>query len=147
MEVISSSLEQTAALGQKLGASLKPGMVITLSGDLGAGKTTFTQAIAKGLGITRVVSSPTFTILKQYQGRLELNHFDAYRLEGQDLDLGFEELIDSDAVSIIEWANYMEELLPVDRLEITITRVNDTSRKFSFHPIGNEYEKLIEVIS
>lgn len=146
MEVISKSLHETDDLGIKLGENLEPGMVITLSGDLGAGKTTFTKGIAKGLGITKVISSPTFTILKQYSGRLNLNHFDAYRLEGQDSELGFEELIDSDDVSIIEWADYIAEIIPDERLEITIEYIDDSTRKFKFVPRGERYNKLVEVL-
>lgn len=80
-------------MGNRLGLLLQPNMLLTLSGDLGAGKTAFTKGIGQGLGITKVINSPTFTILKQYQGRLNLSHFDAYRLEGQDDDLGFEEIL------------------------------------------------------
>ena len=76
-----NNLEETIALGNRLGLLLQPNMLLTLSGDLGAGKTTFTKGIGQGLGITKVINSPTFTILKQYQGRLNLSHFDAYRLE------------------------------------------------------------------
>ena len=95
-----NNLEETIALGNRLGLLLQPNMLLTLSGDLGAGKTTFTKGIGQGLGITKVINSPTFTILKQYQGRLNLSHFDAYRLEGQDDDLGFEEIFDSDDVCV-----------------------------------------------
>jgi len=115
-----NNLEETIALGNRLGLLLQPNMLLTLSGDLGAGKTTFTKGIGQGLGITKVINSPTFTILKQYQGRLNLSHFDAYRLEGQDDDLGFEEIFDSDDVCVVEWANFIEDILPVDRLTIEI---------------------------
>ena len=103
-----NNLEETIALGNRLGLLLQPNMLLTLSGDLGAGKTTFTKGIGQGLGITKVINSPTFTILKQYQGRLNLSHFDAYRLEGQDDDLGFEEIFDSDDVCVVEWAKLMK---------------------------------------
>ena len=93
-----NNLDETIELGKQLGELLKPNMLITLSGDLGAGKTTFTKGIGLGLEIKKIINSPTFTILKQYQGRLNLSHFDAYRLEGQDDDLGFEEIFDSDDV-------------------------------------------------
>ena len=85
---------------------------ITLEGDLGAGKTTFTKALAKGLGIKRTVNSPTFTILKQYEGRLPLNHLDVYRLGESDEDLGWDELFYGDAVSVVEW------VMPVSRVPL-----------------------------
>ena len=96
-----NSLEETIELGNRLGRVLKPNMLITLSGDLGAGKTTFTKGIGQGLEIKKIINSPTFTILKQYSGRLKLSHFDAYRLEGQDDDLGFEEIFDSDDICVV----------------------------------------------
>ena len=90
--------DETLVFGEYLGKLLKPHMLLTLNGDLGAGKTTFTKGIGKGLGIKRIITSPTFTILKQYQGNYQLSHFDAYRLEGQSEDLGFEEIFDSDDI-------------------------------------------------
>ena len=101
-----NNLDETIELGKQLGELLKPNMLITLSG-----KTTFTKGIGLGLEIKKIINSPTFTILKQYQGRLNLSHFDAYRLEGQDDDLGFEEIFDSDDVCVVEWANYIEDIL------------------------------------
>ena len=85
-----------------------------------AGKTTLTQSIAKGLGITKTVSSPTFTICKIYHGRLPLYHFDAYRLEGSDEELGFEEMIEGDGLAVIEWPQYIESMIPEDVLNISI---------------------------
>lgn len=87
-----TSVEETQALAHRLAALLEPQTTITLEGDLGTGKTTFTQALAKGLGITRTVNSPTFTIMKQYNGRLPLNHLDVYRLADSDEDLGWDEI-------------------------------------------------------
>lgn len=139
-----NNLEETIALGNRLGLLLQPNMLLTLSGDLGAGKTTFTKGIGQGLGITKVINSPTFTILKQYQGRLNLSHFDAYRLEGQDDDLGFEEIFDSDDVCVVEWANYIEDILPTERLEIEIKKIDENAREFIFRAIGSRYEQLLE---
>ena len=138
---------ETIALGKRLGALLQPCMLLTLSGDLGAGKTTFTKGIGQGLGITKVINSPTFTILKQYQGRLNLSHFDAYRLEGQDDDLGFEEIFDSDDVSVVEWANFIEDILPDERLEIIINKIDEDARKFKFIAKGKKYEQILEVLA
>lgn len=139
-----NNLEETIALGNRLGLLLQPNMLLTLSGDLGAGKTTFTKGIGQGLGITKVINSPTFTILKQYQGRLNLSHFDAYRLEGQDDDLGFEEIFDSDDVCVVEWANFIEDILPTERLEIEIKKIDENAREFIFRAIGSRYEQLLE---
>lgn len=136
------SPEETEAFALRMAALLKPQDILTLEGDLGAGKTTFTKGLAKGLGIKRTVNSPTFTILKQYSGNLELNHFDVYRLENSDEDIGFDELFESDAVSVIEWAQFIEEYLPKERLEIKIVRVSEEGRIIELHPTGERYETL-----
>lgn len=142
-----NNLEETIALGNQLGKLLQPNMLLTLSGDLGAGKTTFTKGIGEGLGIKKVINSPTFTILKQYQGRLNLSHFDAYRLEGQDDDLGFEEIFDSDDVCVVEWANFIEDILPPERLEIEIRKVDENKRNIIFKANSKKYEKIVEALS
>ncbi|RHW32370.1 tRNA (adenosine(37)-N6)-threonylcarbamoyltransferase complex ATPase subunit type 1 TsaE [Lysinibacillus yapensis] len=138
------SLEETQNLAFALARVLGPQDTITLEGDLGAGKTTFTQALAKGLGITRTVNSPTFTIMKQYEGRLPFNHLDVYRLEDSDEDLGWEEIFYGEAVTVVEWAHLIEDDLPDERLAIEIYRVDDHARKFVFKPIGERYERLCE---
>ena len=142
-----NNLEETIALGNRLGLLLQPNMLLTLSGDLGAGKTTFTKGIGQGLGITKVINSPTFTILKQYQGRLNLSHFDAYRLEGQDDDLGFEENFDSDDVCVVEWANFIEDILPVDRLTIEIKKIDENIREFVFKTNSEKYAQVVEALT
>lgn len=139
-----NSEQETKALAEQLAVRLHAGDVLTLEGDLGAGKTTFTKSVAKGLGITRNVNSPTFTILKQYEGRLPLNHLDVYRLADSDEDLGWDELFYGDAVSIIEWAHLIEEDLPAERLAIQILRLDENARKFTFMPLGERYEQLCE---
>ena len=139
-----NSEQETEMLALQIADQLKPGDVLTLEGDLGAGKTTFTKSVAKGLGITRNVNSPTFTILKQYEGRLPLNHLDVYRLADSDEDLGWDELFYGDAVSIIEWAHLIEEDLPPERLAIQIHRLDEDKRKFTFMPFGKRYEQLCE---
>ena len=142
-----NNLEETIALGNRLGLLLQPNMLLTLSGDLGAGKTTFTKGIGQGLGITKVINSPTFTILKQYQGRLNLSHFDAYRLEGQDDDLGFEEIFDSDDVCVVEWANFIEDIFPVDRLTIEIKKIDENIREFVFKTNSEKYAQVVEALT
>jgi len=143
-EQIINSEQETEKLAYQIADKLEPSDVLTLEGDLGAGKTTFTKSVAKGLGITRNVNSPTFTILKQYEGRVPLNHLDVYRLADSDEDLGWDELFYGDAVSIIEWAHLIKEDLPPERLAIQILRLEDDKRKFTFTPFGQRYERLCE---
>ncbi|MDN4608404.1 tRNA (adenosine(37)-N6)-threonylcarbamoyltransferase complex ATPase subunit type 1 TsaE [Sporosarcina highlanderae] len=141
------SQEETEQIAMKLASLLSPPDVLTLEGDLGAGKTTFTKALAKGLGITRTVNSPTFTILKQYEGEDFLfNHLDVYRLADSDEDLGWNELFYGDAISVVEWAHLIEDDLPSERLEIRLQHTGDTSRKLLFVPIGVRFEKICEAI-
>src|SRR5690625_5472344 len=103
-QIKTHSMEETMTLGSELSVILDPNDVITLEGDVGVGKTAFTKGIAKGLQISRMVTSPTFTIVKQYQGTLALNHMDAYRLEHSEEDIGFDEYFNSGGVSVVEWA-------------------------------------------
>lgn len=138
------SLAETEKLATKLAALLSPPDVLTLEGDLGAGKTTFTQAMARALGITRTVSSPTFTILKQYEGKYPFNHLDVYRLEGSDEDLGWDELFYGDAISVVEWAHLIEEDLPTERLEIRLVHGGNDTRNITIKPFGEHYEKICE---
>ena len=133
--------------GEKLASYLFPGAILTLEGDLGAGKTTFTKGIGKGLGIQKIINSPTFTIVKIYQGNLPLYHFDAYRLEGQDDDLGFEEIFDSDDVCVVEWANFIEDILPVDRLTIEIKKIDENIREFVFKTNSEKYAQVVEALT
>ena len=142
-EINVNCIEDTMNLGEKLGDLLKPGCLITLSGDLGAGKTTFTKSIGKSLGVKKVINSPTFTILKSYYGKMPLHHIDAYRLEGITQDLGFEELFEDDGVCIIEWPDFILDQLPMERLDIEIRRIDDEKRLFLFNPIGETYEKIV----
>ena len=141
------SLEETEHIANTLAGLLSPPDVITLEGDLGAGKTTFTQALARSLGITRTVNSPTFTILKQYEGRVPLNHLDVYRLADSDEDLGWDELFYGDAISVVEWAHLIKDDLPAERLEIQIKHTGDSSRKIMFIPKGERFEKICEAIT
>lgn len=143
------SLKETGELGLKLASLLKPGMLITLSGDLGAGKTTFTKYLGKGLGVKKTINSPTFTILKIYQGTaMPIYHIDAYRLEGITQDLGFEEYFEDDGLCVIEWPHFIEDQLPKKRLDIAITRQEGEgeTRMFTFTPNGSEYEAIVEAL-
>ena len=106
--------------------------VILLNGDLGAGKTTLTQFIGKYLGVKRNINSPTFNIIKSYKGKeLKLHHMDCYRLEDSDEDLGFNEYFEDDAVTIIEWSQFIQEFLPEEYLVINITTINESQRQIN----------------
>ncbi|AQU78293.1 MULTISPECIES: tRNA (adenosine(37)-N6)-threonylcarbamoyltransferase complex ATPase subunit type 1 TsaE [Planococcus] len=145
--IMLNSPEETEVFAATLASKLEPGDLLTLAGGLGAGKTTFTKGLAKGLGIQRMVNSPTFTILKQYSGRLDLNHFDVYRLENSEEDIGFDEFFSSEAVSVIEWAIFIEDYLPKERLEITINRQSEQGREIILKPIGKRYENLCKELN
>lgn len=136
------STEETWQLSKELAQKLQPGDVITLEGDLGAGKTTFTKGLAVGLDISRNVSSPTFTIIKEYQGRLPLYHMDVYRLEDSYEDLGFDEYFEGQGVTVVEWAHLIEEQLPNELLQIKITHGEENSRTLTITPKGKRYEML-----
>lgn len=143
-EIISNSEKETKEIAKFLATLLKRRDLITLEGDLGAGKTTFTKGIAEGLKIKRPVTSPTFTIMKQYEGTLPLYHIDAYRLEHSDEDIGFDEYIYGDGITVIEWASFIEEYLPEERLNITIKLLNEEKRKITFKPIGEHFQTIVE---
>lgn len=143
-KVKTDSLEETHQLGEILGRSAMANMVFLLDGDLGAGKTTLTQGIAKGLDIHKNVTSPTFTIQKIYHGRLPLYHIDAYRLEGVDQDLGFEEYFYDDGLTVIEWSQFVPDLIPEEYMRISIKLLEENSREFVFTAVGSQYEKLLE---
>ena len=130
------SAQETFALGQRIGLEALPGQVYTLIGDLGVGKTVFTQGVADGLGITEPVNSPTFTILQVYEeGRLPLYHFDVYRIgDVEEMDeIGYEDYFYGDGVCLIEWANLIEEILPEKYTEIRIEK--DLEKGFDYRKI------------
>ncbi len=145
-EWTSNRVDDTVNFSKHLATLLQPGDVITLEGDLGAGKTAFTKGLALGLGIQRNVNSPTFTIIKEYQGTMPLYHMDVYRLEDSDEDLGFDEYFEGDGVTVVEWAHLIEEKLPEERLNIFIYHQGEDTRKFVFKPIGKRYEDLCKEI-
>ena len=139
MVIETRSAKKTFLLGEKIGKEARAGQVYTLIGDLGVGKTVFTQGMAKGLGIKEPVSSPTFTIVQVYEeGRLPFYHFDVYRIgDVEEMDeIGFDDYIYGDGVSLIEWANLIEEILPEKRTEIIIEK--DLKNGFEFRRITVE---------
>lgn len=140
---------ETETLASLLAEASWPGMVIALDGELGAGKTRFTQAYAKALGIEGVVNSPTFTIIKEYtEARLPLYHMDVYRLTSDEADeLGLEEYYEGDGVCVVEWASRVTELLPVEQLSIHIAHQpssGEQARHFTLQATGQEYIRLCE---
>ena len=131
--------EETFALGQKIGRAATPGQVYTLTGDLGVGKTVFTQGVASGLGITEPVNSPTFTIVQVYEeGRLPFYHFDVYRIgDIEEMEeIGYDDYFFGEGICLIEWAELIEEILPENRISITIEK--DLSRGFDSRRITVE---------
>ncbi|MDP4164305.1 MAG: tRNA (adenosine(37)-N6)-threonylcarbamoyltransferase complex ATPase subunit type 1 TsaE [Bacillota bacterium] len=145
-ELYTESSEKTVEFAVKLAKALKPGDLIALEGDLGAGKTTFTKGLALGLDIKKTVSSPTFTIIKEYQGRLPLYHMDVYRVQDAYEDLGFDEYFEGEGVSVVEWAHFISEQLPADRLTIFLSHENNNRRKITVGPSGKRYEQLCKEI-
>lgn len=141
--------DATIALGKKIGQQLVAGDVLVLDGDLGAGKTTFTKGLAAGLEIPDIIKSPTFTIIHEYQdGRLPLYHMDVYRLEnGGAEDLGLEEYFDGDGVSVVEWAEFVEDELPADFLAIHFKRTDDdNTRILEFEPYGQHFDQIVKSV-
>lgn len=146
-EIIIKSPKEMIELGEKLGTVAFPNMLITMLGDLGAGKTTMTKGIAKGLGINGVVNSPTFTIMKIYEGRLNLYHLDVYRIENPLDDFELEEYFEDDGVCVIEWANQINELLPHDRLDIEILDLGNDKRKVILKSSSIIYDNIISEVT
>ena len=135
---------ETKTLARKLAQLLRPNSVITLTGDLGVGKTTFTKGLGEALGIKRTINSPTFTIVKSYHAEIPLHHIDAYRLEDSEEDIGFDDYFFDQAITVVEWPQFIDSFLPKERLEISIERLDEESRLFKLNPIGLYYEKVCE---
>jgi tRNA threonylcarbamoyladenosine biosynthesis protein TsaE len=131
--VISHSPEETRALGERLGARLGPGDVVACIGELGAGKTCFLQGLARGLGVTAEVTSPTFVLVNQYRGRLPVYHLDAYRTQSltELVEIGVEEMLHGDGVTVVEWADKLLPLLPPRTITVTITGLGDEPRRIA----------------
>lgn len=137
--------DETKRLARKLALLLRPNDVITLTGDLGAGKTTFTQGFGEGLGVKRIINSPTFTIVKEYQGEKPLYHIDAYRLEDSEEDIGFDEYFNGHGITVVEWPQFIEPFLPDERLEISIEKTNqENERQITLIAKGLFYEFVLE---
>lgn len=125
MKIETNSAQETFALGEKIGRQARPGQIYTLTGDLGVGKTVFTQGVARGLGITEPISSPTFTIVQIYEsGRLPLYHFDVYRIgDIEEMEeIGYDDYFFGQGICLIEWADLIGEILPSDIISVTIEK-------------------------
>jgi tRNA threonylcarbamoyladenosine biosynthesis protein TsaE len=146
MKITVNNLKDTENVGKIIGRNLMSGTVLCLDGDLGAGKTTLTQYIAKEFGIDEYITSPTFTIIKEYEGTLPLYHMDVYRIDSEDdmYDLGYEEYIYSDGVTIIEWSHKIKNILPENRIDIEIQRIDENSRILDISGKGPSFEKIAE---
>ena len=144
--IITNTPEETKDLGERLGRLLKDGDIVCLYGELGAGKTTFVQGIAKGLDIKEgFVASPTFVIVNEYKGRLPLYHIDLYRLNSlsEIEDIGILEYLKGKGVTVIEWAEKAEEILPEERLTIYLENPGGGKRKISFKGKGNRFTEIL----
>lgn len=145
MKIRFNSVDETLNFADKLGHYVKKGMFFSLVGDLASGKTTFTQGLARGLNIHSIVSSPTFNILKIYRsGRIPLFHVDAYRLLGNDYDLGIDEYAE-EGLTVVEWPEYYMAM-PTNHLEFRFRYLDDTSRELEIIPHGATYENLLKEI-
>lgn len=151
MEFIVSTIEETLNIGKQVGSLAKSGDIICLTGDLGTGKTHMSKGIAEGLGITDHITSPTFNIVNEYHsGRLNLYHFDVYRVNDPDeiYAIGFDEYIFGNGVSLIEWANYIEEIIPNEYLYINIKKIpekGENFRKITIEAFGPSYDYIKEI--
>lgn len=141
-----ASLYETEQLAAWLGTQAWAGMVMALDGDLGAGKTTFSKALAASLGVKEIVSSPTFTIIKEYEGQtLPFYHMDVYRLSMEEADeLGLDEYFYGQGVTVVEWASLIEELLPEQYLAIEIETIDEQQRQVQLQAYGDKYEHLLQ---
>src|SRR5262245_6333922 len=141
-------LSATHELGVRLGRALFPGAVVALIGQLGAGKTHLVRAIAEGLGVPdgRAVTSPTFVLIQEYDGRCPVYHFDVYRLAGAVpfAELGAHEYLEGDGVCLIEWADRVESCLPAERLDVTLEVTGEHSRRATLRAHGERYERVVE---
>jgi tRNA threonylcarbamoyladenosine biosynthesis protein TsaE len=146
LDFISHSEAQTRRLGARLGKLLSGGEVIALQGELGTGKTRWAQGMGQGLQVGVHVTSPTFTLVNEYHGRLPLYHVDMYRINqaAEALAFGLEDYLYGDGVCVIEWAERVAEILPPDRLWITFHHLDDAKRRITIHADGDRYQQLLK---
>lgn len=149
MIINTNNVKETISLAENISSYLKKGDVLCLTGDLGTGKTHFSKGIAKGLEIKENITSPTFTILNEYtSGKIPLYHFDVYRVNDSEeiLDIGFDEYVYGNGITLIEWANLIEVILPENFLHVKIEKIdNENKRKFTLTPFGEGYDFIKDV--
>ena len=145
-KITTRSEMETIEIAQNFESEKFPNMIICLDGELGSGKTVFTKGIANALGIQESITSPTFTIIKEYEGELPLYHMDVYRLEDSKEDIGIEEYFDKGGVTIIEWADMIKDILPPERLDIKIKITGENTRVLILTPYGEKYTNICEAI-
>ncbi len=146
-KITSKSEKETVELAENIEAEKFSGMVICLNGDLGSGKTLFTKGFAAALEIDETITSPSYTIIKEYySGEMPLYHMDVYRLEEDITSTGLTDYFGRDGIVIIEWADMIKDYLPEERLEIKFTAVSETKRVIKITPYGSKYEELCEAV-
>ncbi len=133
VDVVTTSSDETRAIGERLGRHLGPGTVVALTGELGAGKTCFIQGLVRGLDVSRAATSPTFVLINEYRGRVPVHHVDLYRIDrsAEILDLGLPELFAEQAVTLVEWADKLGVLLPADAVRVHIDGLGDEPRRIA----------------
>lgn len=149
LSIITKSSEETKNLGEELSKLTKPGDLLAFYGELGAGKTCFIQGISRGLKVKDYVTSPSFTIINEYQGKIPIYHFDLFRLNNAEeiLGLGYEEYFYGEGLTVIEWAEKIEQLLPKEHLKIEIKFKDRYQRTISFIPQGDRFNKFLEELN
>lgn len=145
-KITTHSEEETIEIAENFESEKFENMIICLNGDLGSGKTLFTKGIAKALGIQDSITSPTFTIIKEYDGELPLYHMDVYRLDGNTEGVGIEDYFNKGGIVVIEWANTIQDILPSERLEIKFKTIDENKRLLIITPYGKKYEDLCEAV-
>ena len=145
-KVITKNEFETIEIAQNFESEKFPNMIICLDGELGSGKTVFTKGIANALGIEETITSPTFTIIKEYEGELPLYHMDVYRLDGNTDGVDIEEYFTKGGVVVIEWAETIKNILPEERLDVKIKVLDENRRLLIFEPHGEKYEELCEAV-
>ncbi len=143
------SPEETKEWGRDLSKRLKPGSVVALTGSLGSGKTFLVQGICSGLGVEKAVTSPTFVIINEYPGKTPLYHFDLYRIRevAEVLELGYQEYFFGEGITVIEWGERAEELLPEEHLKVQFFYQDETMREISISGRGKRFERLLQSIA
>jgi tRNA threonylcarbamoyladenosine biosynthesis protein TsaE len=143
----SKSEDDTLRIAENIESEKWPNMVICLNGELGCGKTIFTKGFANAMGIGETITSPTFNLIKEYpDGELPLYHMDVYRLQKNDESVGFSDYFKKGGVTIIEWADVIQDILPKDRLDIYFKVIDENTRVLVFKPYGQEYEDLCQSV-